>query len=128
VALAAYQVFLAHLTRQRDIVVGAVLQGTGPLAPLRTDLGGTPTFREAVRRVDWTVREAAAHLAGPPDRLADDLCLPRVPGRGSTFQASFRYDLSHAGDPGTSSVGTDVHAVLRADGSGLAGSIECRAT
>lgn len=127
VALAAYTVFLAHVTRQRDIVVGAVPGDGGRPAPLRTGLDGAPTFRDAVRRVDGTVREAAAHPAGPPDRLADDLGLPRVPGAPPVFQASFGYGRPAVDDPATGSGGVEVHAVLRRQGRELAGSVACRA-
>ncbi|MFC0527573.1 non-ribosomal peptide synthetase [Phytohabitans kaempferiae] len=116
VTLAGYQVFLAHLSRQRDIVVGARLAGGASPTPLRTALDGTPTFREVVRRVRQTVREAEAHGAGPLDDLAAELCVPRIPGVPPLFQAAF-----HHGRIGERAGRVDVEVALREAGGELAG-------
>lgn len=73
VLFAAYQVFLRKLTGVEDVVVPTFTPGRPGsrfhetvgsfinFLPLRTDLSGCPTFREAVRRTRATCLEAYAH-------------------------------------------------------------------
>ncbi|WP_432056828.1 non-ribosomal peptide synthetase [Streptomyces sp. bgisy022] len=98
VVMAAYKVFLARMTGQRDVIVGAPLAGRDhevaesivgcfvKSAPLRTDLSGEPTFREVVRQVHETVLEAHDHQAVPFDQVVAELALPRLPGVQAVFQ------------------------------------------
>src|SRR5262249_9013005 len=71
--LAAFQPLLPRYTGHDDIVVGSPIPGRnraetegliGPLANtlvLRTDLSGTPTFRELLRRAREVTLDADAH-------------------------------------------------------------------
>jgi amino acid adenylation domain-containing protein len=119
VALAVYKVFLAHMTRQRDIVVGTARPGW---LALRTVLDGWPTLREVVRRVHGTVAEAEEHGAVPLDQLVAALGGPRLPGVPPLFQTVFTW-----GPPGTASPRTDLAVVLREDGDELVGELACSA-
>jgi len=91
VLLAAYKVLLSQLSGQRDVVIAAspAAQGArGTFVPLRTGLDGTPTFRQAVRRVRATVCEAAEH--GPAfAAVAAELALPTASGTVPLAQAFF---------------------------------------
>ena len=123
VALAAYQIFLARLARQRDVVVGVCRPH--PVA-LRTTLLGEPTFREVIGWVRDTVREADRHGAVPLEQILAQLSLPRLPGVPMPFQASFGYvgpaDADQAG-----AGPTDLDLLLREDGQELAGQLACPA-
>ncbi|MFF0246892.1 non-ribosomal peptide synthetase [Streptosporangium sandarakinum] len=85
VLLAAFATVLSRWSGQRDIVVGTpvagrVLPETEPVigmfvnaVALRTDLGGDPTFAEAVSRVRDTVADALDHQELPFERLVEAL-------------------------------------------------------
>ncbi|MFI0939407.1 amino acid adenylation domain-containing protein [Streptomyces sp. NPDC021020] len=121
VALAGYQVFLAHLTGQRDIVVGAVPPGgTGGREPLRVVLDGAPTFREAVRRSRQAVREAT----GPVGRTPAGPCAAGTP---SPFQVSFHYGAAGPHLDRAPCALADLGTVLHEEDGEPAGWIECRA-
>jgi len=101
VLLAAYKVFLARLTGQADVIVGAPLAGRDhPMAEdivgcfikpmaLRTDLSGNPSFRELVHRVRETVLEAQDHQSVPYERLVAELGVSRTVGVNPVFQTFF---------------------------------------
>ena len=126
VALAGFAVFLARMTGQHDVVVGAARPG--PVA-LRTDLAGDPTFREVVRRVRETVREADEHAGVPLAQVLDAVGGPRLPGVPPLFQVSFHHGPpDSAVDPGNADLGrTDLSLVLHEAGGELAGTVGCPA-
>ncbi|MFJ2865142.1 condensation domain-containing protein [Kitasatospora sp. NPDC087314] len=118
VVMAAYKLFLARMTGQRDIIVGAPLAGRDhevaetiigcfvKSAPLRTDLSGHPTFREVVRQVHETVLEAHDHQAVPFDRVVAELALPRLDGVQAVFQTMVNVQSTGAG--GTADLGSEL--------------------
>ncbi len=57
--------------------------------PLRTGLGGDPTFRELMGRVRETVAGAFAHAEVPLERLAAELHGSGAGSRTPLFQAFF---------------------------------------
>ncbi|MDJ0344776.1 alpha/beta fold hydrolase [Streptomyces sp. H10-C2] len=118
VVMAAYKLFLARMSGQRDIIVGAPLAGRDhevaesivgcfvKSAPLRTDLSGDPTFREVVRQVQETVLEAHDHQTVPFDRVVAELGLPRLSGVQAVFQTMVNVQSTGAG--GTADLGTEL--------------------
>lgn len=117
VALAIYKVFLAHMTRQRDIVVGTAKPGW---LALRTGLDGRPTLRDVIRRVHETVAEADEHGEVPLDQLVAELGGPRLPGVPPLFQTVFTWG------PQSAVAGrTDLALDLREDGDELVGELAC---
>jgi len=101
VAISAYKVFLARVSRQRDVLVGTSLAGRDheiaeaiagcfvKSVALRTSLDGDPTFRDVVRRVHETLLEAHDHQAVPYDRVVAELRQARMPGVHPVFQTFF---------------------------------------
>src|SRR5690606_32459564 len=85
VTLAAYQVLLARMSRQHDIVVGAPIPGRGSwavhdrigffvaLLVLRSNVSSTTTFRELLGRVKQMTLEAYAHQDLPFEALVKEL-------------------------------------------------------
>ncbi|WP_433414394.1 non-ribosomal peptide synthetase [Microtetraspora malaysiensis] len=85
VMLTAYAAVLSRWSGIDDIVVGTPIAGrllpeTEPVigmfvnaVPLRVDLSGAPSFREAAARVRATVAEALDHQELPFERLVEDL-------------------------------------------------------
>lgn len=59
--------------------------------PLRTDLGGNPTFVEFLERVCNTDLAAFAHRRVPFDHLVDRVAHDRAPGRHPFFQVMFGF-------------------------------------
>jgi amino acid adenylation domain-containing protein len=108
-ALAAFQALLGRYAGQDDVVVGSPIAGrhrpeTEPVAglfvntlPLRTDLGGDPTFRELVRRVRETTLDGYAHQDLPFERLVEELRVERQMDRTPLFQVVFSFDAASAG-------------------------------
>ncbi|HEX6497455.1 MAG TPA: amino acid adenylation domain-containing protein [Micromonosporaceae bacterium] len=131
VVLAAYKVFVARMSRQRDVIVGTSSSRRddeiGPVA-LRTVLDGSPTFREVVRRVHDTVVEAHDHGSVPYHRIVAELDLPRVPGVHPVFQTFFTVQPPGEGSGGLADLGVDPDAAgcdltvaLVGDGGALSG-------
>ncbi|GAA3960954.1 hypothetical protein GCM10023085_49310 [Actinomadura viridis] len=101
VMLAAYQALLARYTRSTDIVVAAPAAGRPRLElekligffvntlPLRTDVGGDPTFGELVDRVREGALEAFAHQDVPFERVVEELAPPRDLSRNPVIQMWF---------------------------------------
>jgi amino acid adenylation domain-containing protein len=118
--LAAFGVLLSRWSGQEDVVVGSPVSGRdrGELQeligffvntlPLRTDLGGDPTFRELLARVRETVLQAHAHQDVPFERLVEALRVERDTGRPPLFQAMF---LLQEGAAGPSLPGLDARVL-----------------
>jgi non-ribosomal peptide synthetase component F/thioesterase domain-containing protein len=120
VVMAAYQLFLARMSGQRDIIVGAPLAGRDHevaesiagcfvrSAPLRVDLGGDPTFREIVRRVHETVLEAHDRQSVPFDRVVAELGSPRLAGVQAVFQTMVTMQSPGDGASGVAGAAVDL--------------------
>lgn len=105
---AAFKCLLVRLTGQEDLVLGSPVAGrTSDAEPVigcfinhvvyRTDLGGDPSFAEALQRVKATALGAYAHQDVPFDKIVEHLQPERDPGRPPLFQIQFNMTLS----PGT---------------------------
>ena len=99
--LACWQLLLARYAGTGDVVVGTPVAGrtraetegligffVNTLA-LRADLSGTPSFREALRRVRETTLEAYAHQDLPFERLIAELRPERSLSHAPLVQAVF---------------------------------------
>jgi amino acid adenylation domain-containing protein len=98
--LAAFQLLLSRLSGQSDVVVGFPMverprvETEGLIGlflntlVLRTDLSGSPTFRELLRRVRDGALDAFAHEV-PFERLVEALHPPREVSRTPLFQVFF---------------------------------------
>ena len=148
VVLAAFQVLLARYAGSDDVVVGTPVAGrTRPelqellgffvnTLVLRTELGGNPTFREAVRRVRETVLGAYEHQEMPFERLVAELRPERTLSHSALFQVMFQLQNADesAPRPGARSarpvqVDTgvakfDLTLALHAGAAGIGGSLE----
>src|SRR5439155_8754054 len=99
--LAAFKVLLHRYTRQADILVGTPVAGRNQIETenligyfintlvLRTDLAGTPTFREALQRVRRVTLDALAHQDLPFEKLVEELRIERGLGHNPLFQVMF---------------------------------------
>ena len=99
--LAAFKVFLYRCSRQRSISVGSpVANRTGReiesligffvnTLVLRTDLSGSPTFLELLKRVQETTVSAFAHQDVPFEKIVDALQPQRDTGHSPLFQVMF---------------------------------------
>jgi amino acid adenylation domain-containing protein len=104
VLLAAWKVLLWRWSGQTDLVVGTSVAGrTRPelegmagvfinTLALRTELGGGPSFAEAVRRVRETTLGAFDHADLPFERLVEVLQPERTLGHTPVFQVLFELD------------------------------------
>ncbi len=99
--LAAFKVLLYRYTSQEDLVVGSVVANrnrreleeligffVNTLA-LRTDLSGSPSFRELLQRVRQVTLDAYAHQELPFDRLVEVLQPERSLSHSPLFQVMF---------------------------------------
>ncbi len=105
--LACFKVLLAHYCRSRDIVVGSTvsLRDSQKLEPLvglfintlvlRTDLRGTPSFREILAKVRQVVLETHQHRHTPFEHLVEVLHVDRNPSYNPLFQVMFIYREDH---------------------------------
>jgi amino acid adenylation domain-containing protein len=101
VLLAGFKALLSRWAGRPDIFVGCPVAGRPlpELAPLigmfvnavvlRTDLGGDPSFREAVRRVRATLLESLEHQELPFERIVEDLRPARDLSRPPLYQVAF---------------------------------------
>ncbi|GCE15668.1 non-ribosomal peptide synthetase [Tengunoibacter tsumagoiensis] len=99
--LAAFEILLARLSGQTDIVVGTIVAHRPRLEfealiglfantlVLRTTLTGEPTFREVLARVRQTVLDAQAHQEVPFAHLVQALQPERSSGYHPLFQVEF---------------------------------------
>lgn len=93
VLLAVWQLLLARLSGQSDIVVGTMVANRDRwqlehvvgcfinLVPLRTELSGARTFVELLARTRATTLAAFEHQATPFEAILDALSVPREPDR-----------------------------------------------
>ena len=112
--LAAFDVLLWRYSGQDDVVVGTPIAGRtrselegliGLFAntlPLRTHLGGNPTFRELLQRVRETALGAYAHQDIPFDKLVEAMQPERSLSHTPLFQVIFALEntpeaLDHKG-------------------------------
>ncbi len=98
--LAAWQLLLAHISGQHDIVVGTDIANrthvaTEPLIGffvnqlvLRTNLAGDPTFRELLERVRTVTLDAYAHQDLPFEQLVAEIQPERDLSRVPLFQVA----------------------------------------
>ncbi|MCL4875579.1 MAG: amino acid adenylation domain-containing protein [Anaerolineae bacterium] len=103
-ALAALQTLMVRFTGSEDIRVGTAIanrtrsefeQMIGMfvnILVLRTDLSGSPTFREVLKRVREVALGAYAHQDMPFDRLVDVLRPKRDRSRTPLFQVLFVWE------------------------------------
>ncbi|HEX7892996.1 MAG TPA: amino acid adenylation domain-containing protein, partial [Terriglobales bacterium] len=99
--LAAYQTLLFRYTGQEDMVVGSPIAGRNRTEiesligffvnaiVLRTDLSGSPTFRELLQRVRTVALDAYAHQELPFEKLVETLQPDRDLTRTPIFQVWF---------------------------------------
>ncbi len=99
--LAAFQLLLSRYSGQKDISVGSPIAGRNrrevePLIGLfvntlvfRTDLNGSLTFRQLIKRVQKTALGAFAHQDLPFEKLLDSLNIKRDVSRSPLFQVMF---------------------------------------
>jgi hypothetical protein len=122
--LAAFQILLHRYTGQVDIIVGSdianrnrvELEGLiGFLSNIlifRTDLSGTPDFKEALSRVREIALEAYAHQDVPFEKLVELLQPKRDSSQRVIFQTVFTLQNAHMPEitlPGLRASQIDVH-------------------
>ncbi len=108
--LTAFQAFLARLSGQSDLIVGAPTTGrfgarvadqvgyfVNPV-PVRADLSGDPTFGELLARQKPTIETALALQAYPFSRLAEEIQPERDSGRSPIFDAMLAYEKARGGE------------------------------
>ena len=101
--LAAYQLFLARLTGQEDILVGSPMAGRDQhefmqvvgnfinTVVLRADLSSNPTFQTFLQQARQTVLGGIKHQNYPLPLLVSQLQPERDPSRSALFQAEFSF-------------------------------------
>ncbi len=99
--LAAFQFLLSRYSGQKDISVGSPIAGRNRrevesliglfvnTLVFRTDLSGSLTFRQLIKRVQKTALGAFAHQDLPFEKLLDSLNIKRDVSRSPLFQVMF---------------------------------------
>lgn len=122
--LTAYAALLSRYCGRDDVPIGVPVSGR--VHPdvadtvgfflnslvLRCDVGGAPTFLEALDRVRGLSEAAFAHQSLPFERLVDDLVSERDAARTPLYQVEF--DMHHEGLTGTSLDGAGMAAFRQA--------------
>ena len=108
--LAVYKLLLSRYSGQEDILVGTTNGSRSRVEVekligffintlvLRTDLSGSLTFRQLLRRVSAVVLEALAHQDMPFEKLVEALAPQRDLSHSPLFQAFFILQNSPLGD------------------------------
>ncbi|HLM55240.1 MAG TPA: amino acid adenylation domain-containing protein [Pyrinomonadaceae bacterium] len=108
--LAAFKATLHRYTGQEDIVVGSPIANRNRIETegligffvntlaLRTDLSGSPSLRELLRRVRTVALEAYAHQDMPFEQLVEQLQPDRSMNRHPLFQVMFQLGNAPMGD------------------------------
>jgi len=122
--LAAFQVLLSRYGNQEDVVVGAQLPGrvrpelrdlignfANPVA-LRTNLSGSPTFRELLRHVRQVVAMAETHQDVPFTKVIDEMHHERNSSHAPIFQVMFALEEA----PPTQDICAGLTVTLREEG------------
>ena len=103
ILLAAFKTLLYRYTSQEDLLIGSPVLNRGlpetenllgsfvNTLVLRTNYGGTPTFRDALRRVRETCIAAFAHQDFPFEKLVQELQPERDLSRNPIFQVMFAF-------------------------------------
>jgi len=98
VLLAGFEACLHTYSGQEDIVIGSPVACRNKselesligyfvnVLPFRTDLGGNPTFRELLDRVNVSVEEVHAHQDVPFGKLVEELRPRRTAGANPVYQ------------------------------------------
>ncbi|TCP59048.1 amino acid adenylation domain-containing protein [Tumebacillus sp. BK434] len=101
--LAVFQTLLSRLTGQEDIIVGTPFANRGQVETegliglllntlaMRTDLSGTPTFRELLGRVRETVLEAYANQDVPFEKIVQEIQPDRNLNRNPVFDVMINF-------------------------------------
>ena len=109
--LAAFQVLLYRYSHQEDIVVGTPVAGRVTpetetligdfvnMVVLRTDLSGSPSFRELLRRVRNVCLQAYDNQLVPFEKLVEELERGRHLSRAPLFQVMFALENTQAALP-----------------------------
>ncbi|MCP5095758.1 MAG: amino acid adenylation domain-containing protein, partial [Chloroflexi bacterium] len=96
--MAAFNTLLYRYTHQTDLLIGTPVAGRqrrqleGVIGlfvntlVLRTDISGNPTFRDLLKQVSQTAKEAYDHQDIPFERLVETLQPVRDPSRSPLFQ------------------------------------------
>ncbi len=147
---ASFQVMLARYSGQEDIVVGTPIAGRGrsELEPLigdfvnmlamRTDLSGSPSFRELLQRVKKVALDAFDNQDLPFENLVEELEHGRDMSRAPVFQTIFILENAPPAPPAmqnlkveildfdTPTAKSDLILILAQDAAGLKVKLEYR--
>jgi amino acid adenylation domain-containing protein len=108
--LAAFKAMLYRYTGQEDIIIGSPIANRNRLEvegligffvntlALRTDLSGSPTFRDLLKRVRRVALEAYAHQDMPFEQLVEQLQPERSTSRHPLFQVMFQLENAPMGE------------------------------
>jgi amino acid adenylation domain-containing protein len=146
--LASFQVLLARYSQQKDIVIGTpaanrvhpdshqIISCCINMIAIRTDLSGTPGFREVLHRLRSVVLSALDYQELPFEQVVETLQVQRTPGMHPLFQVQLvlqqhQYYPEEMGglqvsaqEIGTNSAKLDLTIELREDTEGLRGHID----
>ncbi|MER5649307.1 amino acid adenylation domain-containing protein [Streptosporangium sp. NPDC002524] len=124
VMLAAHAVLLHRYTGATDIAIGSAVMNRehteierlagnfGNTLVLRTDLSGTPTFREVLSRVRDTCTEGFANRTLPYDKIVQELRPARRRGGSPFFDTMLLFLAQEIGEldlPGVTTSWTHIH-------------------